>query len=1759
MILGFAYDLYGRELIEEISKKGDASISDGGASLSASGEASGRRPSASSSPAAGAEGEIPGKKEEGSLASSAAVKGLVDGGRGNKNTLAQIVEEDGTKTTSAVVFDLRIRNILVGVSRMVMILTLGTAGYILWNINALFLVAGIASLAIIGTLWYLCIYRKLVKMTKSAAQEGKRVKQTALMILKSKWVYLAFLFTVTLGASLMIFPEMFLKAWPSEVMVYTLVFFPYAIIMGVAVTFHEIGHGITGYLLSREIRKQGRYRFLKKGPLWGLAFHLGDGNFWKIPKWKYRIIIFAGPLASFMLFAAGANLLRFASVIGSLDSFLPFLLIVASIGVFELVPLSIGSDGYKIKYLALQDCVGKGVSERTVEEINEHLRTKDILVEMVVEKGEENRAIIDKNGRLFVTIRGRKDVKVVKEAIDQLFLSKAVPSATSSPATGREGKPDEKNVRIAARRRSESYALKLYRRYPLLQRYQPQNLKDTIRWLTEHRNELGGNCLNYFIQALVAAGKLPEGVGQKRWELAAAAYDFYLNSKLLQSHKPKDLKDTLKWLTEHRDELGGNSLNYLIQAIAIAGKLPEGENEITWERSAMAYDFYLNSELLRSYRPQNLPDTLKWLNEHRTELGGNSLAYLVLALIVAERLPEGENETAWGYSAAAYDFYLNSELLQSHKPKNLKDTLKWLTEHRDELGGNSLIYLIRAFVIAGRLPEKESAMEWEVSAAAYDFYLNSKLLQSHKPKNLKDTLKWLIKHRDELGGNSLTYLVRVIAIAGKIPEGENEESWRFSAGAYDFYLNSELLQSHNPKNLKDTLRWLIKHREGLGDNCLAYLVKALAVAGKLPKGENDERWERSAAAYDFYLNSELLQSHKPQNLKDTLKWLIKHRDELGGNSLGYLVRALGVADRLPTPPSIPRWEFSAAAYDRAIKGEATICDEIRRIWTQDLGAQRYRTDLARFRAAFNPDLLPNLRTGRHLSNSYRNLILGFAYDLYGRELIEEISKKGDASISDGGASLSASGEASGRRPSASSSPAAGEEEALPRSPGIAREEKGKERLKEGSVEMTQRAVESHVSEYVAFKGKYRSSLEAFVTDIREGFEGMIKEKIVFVMAFVVILGKERRVAREELLQRAAAIMLNENSLSEQGYSLTPEMVMQYRYLRETDRKELDRIRWGILELTGDRFANSQFWIAMSDLAHMVDEELILRFAEEKPRLFEVSVDGAISAIQNNAFSIARNIICQLYYRKVLDDHDFVTEMVEKLTQLGNKPNKPDESLKKEVVDRLTVESRQALAAKSRRRKLGRTKRFDSKDFTPPSDPHRAKPDNGASSAVAETEGEKLTEVPDNRKMAVKEFVTLLELLKKNPKIVWGKENEFSALIKYEDITQDFEVFPTRECLESYPELVILDMSASDDRVPISGLFGVLRINVIKRAGELALWFREVHPSRGYRQIKPKKRRIAQYGPWSSQAIERIIELAYRADFKRFYASTAKDRKEWYQRKLRTKLMRANLRENYLFPFANGWEEVEVELDGRKTKFWQWVSTKTKPESPTTSSPAALFDPHRVYSESTDQENERFAQECVKNRNVSLFSPRDESYVEPLLALIAREQRERFERFMGTLTEREREVLELLYGQGLSVRRAAGVLILSTSRIRALRETALGKRDEFFPYFGNCFIKQLARVNNIPVYEIISRLTRAGLDFDEATKGKGIHFKSILRAAERARLNLNGIFFFCSGETRWQATSLSIGELIEDIRAKIKDKDYVGASTKKPHPNHGHGE
>ncbi|MBI4981790.1 MAG: hypothetical protein HZC15_01385 [Candidatus Omnitrophica bacterium] len=215
---------------------------------------------------------------------------------------------------------------------------------------------------------------------------------------------------------------------------------------------------------------------------------------------------------------------------------------------------------------------------------------------------------------------------------------------------------------------------------------------------------------------------------------------------------------------------------------------------------------------------------------------------------IEKDVQDASEETGSSSRRVKVDLFSKYPLLSSYQPQDLKSTLQWLNLHREELGGCSFKQLIRVFIEKGRLPEGENAQTWERGASAFVFYLNNRLLQTYQPKDLRTTLYWLEQHRFDLGGNSLNYLVDALSIAGKLPKDVSEETWKFAAGAYDFYLKSNLLKEYQPKEIRRTLNWLYEHRDELGNNSLSYLVFCFSVAGKIPE-ENERRWGTEAGSF----------------------------------------------------------------------------------------------------------------------------------------------------------------------------------------------------------------------------------------------------------------------------------------------------------------------------------------------------------------------------------------------------------------------------------------------------------------------------------------------------------------------------------------------------------------------------------------------------------------------------------------------------------------------------------------------------------------------------------------------------------------------------------------------------------------------------------------------------------------------------------------------------------------------------------------------
>lgn len=196
-----------------------------------------------------------------------------------------------------------------------------------------------------------------------------------------------------------------------------------------------------------------------------------------------------------------------------------------------------------------------------------------------------------------------------------------------------------------------------------------------------------------------------------------------------------------------------------------------------------------------------------------------------------------------------------------------------------------------------------------------------------------------------------------------------------------------------------------------------------------------------------------------------------------------------------------------------------------------------------------------------------------------------------------------------------------------------------------------------------------------------------------------------------------------------------------------------------------------------------------------------------------------------------------------------------------------------------------------------------------------------------------ELASLISLLEKNPLTPsWTVDGRRAqARIEYDELAEEFAVEPTAETRSAFPELSVLDMHAADDFVPSYGLFGVLRLKIVRVNRKPALFIREIQPSIGLRHMQPLTAR-QQFYHWNYEAVAHIVRLAREAGFTTFYASTPDEIDHRYLTRLKTHIPHSNLKQNYLYPFRGAWEKVDATIDGRKTGLWHLESAR-KPEAP----------------------------------------------------------------------------------------------------------------------------------------------------------------------------------------------------------------------------------
>ncbi|MGD2279556.1 MAG: hypothetical protein PVH45_05640, partial [Candidatus Omnitrophota bacterium] len=371
--------------------------------------------------------------------------------RSGKRKLSRIMEKDGYKTTYAVIKDLNVRNALVMVSIFILLATLGQWVHF-------FMTAGprITNLLMIGSplaiIWFILGLRAFKKAPVGTAAAGPgpaqapgtmtKTKPSVVLDLKPWAAYLLLGLSSISFASLAV-PMALFSWYPGLVGVNVgllLAFSTYTLL-------HETGHGLPLHFLASEKAKHMRYSLTRKGLFFQVFMNIGE-HARSIPSWKYRFLCFTGPLMGFLSFTLvniyfifnPANYTGAALPIHAFMLHMPLLifLIFTGVGVMNLLPFFKGSDGKKIWRLGVETSAGEGLPVEIAEEIQKHLQARKILVDSRIEKGNKNSAGIDGNGKLRITIRGKKQVNVdeAKKAIDKLFgVSPAERGKTSAPGS----------------------------------------------------------------------------------------------------------------------------------------------------------------------------------------------------------------------------------------------------------------------------------------------------------------------------------------------------------------------------------------------------------------------------------------------------------------------------------------------------------------------------------------------------------------------------------------------------------------------------------------------------------------------------------------------------------------------------------------------------------------------------------------------------------------------------------------------------------------------------------------------------------------------------------------------------------------------------------------------------------------------------------------------------------------------------------------------------------------------------------------------------------------------------------------------------------------------------------------------------------------------------------------------------------------------------------------------------------------------------
>ena len=124
----------------------------------------------------------------------------------------------------------------------------------------------------------------------------------------------------------------------------------------------------------------------------------------------------------------------------------------------------------------------------------------------------------------------------------------------------------------------------------------------------------------------------------------------------------------------------------------------------------------------------------------------------------------------------------------------------------------------------------------------------------------------------------------------------------------------------------------------------------------------------------------------------------------------------------------------------------------------------------------------------------------------------------------------------------------------------------------------------------------------------------------------------------------------------------------------------------------------------------------------------------------------------------------------------------------------------------------------------------------------------------------------------------------------------------------------------DILMPPDYSLGRLTMRVIDpfATGLPSLKFDEIHPSRGFRHIKPRPSNP--FKEWNYRSIKAIMDIAAGMGITEFFASTKDTIVDRYKR---SKLMENNLLDNYVRPFRKEWKLVIIPATGKEETAWHY--------------------------------------------------------------------------------------------------------------------------------------------------------------------------------------------------------------------------------------------